>query len=141
MGEALHTYHRTSMEGRGIHAITTTNDEEAFTMMQAVHLKQALRNLAAFSELRRSVSQEFLGPSASCGVLGSSNRIGTLGNMPVANSLALPSRIHCASHNSELLVHRRSGSTCDSGISYALGLHEQHAVVGHDEHQIDHTVR
>jgi hypothetical protein len=58
MGEALHTYHRTSMEGRGIHAITTTNDEEAFTMMQAVHLKRALRNLAAFSEtITESIQQ------------------------------------------------------------------------------------
>jgi hypothetical protein len=48
MGDTLHTYHPTTTPGRGIHAITTTDHEEAFTMLQAARLKTALADLLAW---------------------------------------------------------------------------------------------
>jgi hypothetical protein len=42
MSDTLHTYHPTKEGGRGIHAITTSDHEEALTMLRAVTLRQAL---------------------------------------------------------------------------------------------------
>ena len=50
MSQTLHTYHRTEQPGRGIHAITTTDHDEAFTMLHAVALRDALRDVLAWRD-------------------------------------------------------------------------------------------
>ena len=45
MQDPRHSYHPTSMPGRGIHSITTTDHEEAYTMLAASNLKNALQSL------------------------------------------------------------------------------------------------
>ena len=48
--QILHTYHRTQQPGRGIHALTTTDHDEAFTMLHAVALRDALRDVLAWRD-------------------------------------------------------------------------------------------
>jgi len=48
MSDILHTYHRTSLSGRGIHALTTTDHEEAYAMLAAGDLRAALAEVLAW---------------------------------------------------------------------------------------------
>jgi hypothetical protein len=50
MGETLHSYHPTKQPGRGVHALTTTDDREAFTMLHAIDLRDALRDVLAWRD-------------------------------------------------------------------------------------------
>jgi hypothetical protein len=43
-----HTYHPTSMPGRGVYVLTTTDPEEAHAMQQAVRVREALADVLAW---------------------------------------------------------------------------------------------
>jgi hypothetical protein len=50
MSDTLHTYHPTLLHDRGIHALTTSDHDEAFAMLHAVALKEALRDVLAWRD-------------------------------------------------------------------------------------------
>ena len=50
MKNTLHTYHPTSMQGRGVHAFTTTDEREARALFHAEALRDALSEILNHGE-------------------------------------------------------------------------------------------